>query len=255
MGRGLVAVAVQIPGKDALPAAMNESRETALATASYVNALKAWSVFRSAVNFPDEADDLVLRLSLERLRFEAWGRVTGLERNDLDPRLFPAVELLDAILKRVKKLFLDSDQLQARYGLGDDQRTMQRLKTMVAPQDGGSPGREPRNVESLMSAVQQGLHGRDSGSYYPSDRTDAGSIAETASIKTNISRRFSAPKKGRWALRDKNGFQLFVETVDIHMNQLIGLLSEPLQRACVEEQMRTSIVLVGKAEDRASLSL
>lgn len=259
MGNNVIGYAVEVAGHDAptttaaITAAMNGAREIALVTASYASTLKAWTAFRSALSLPDDADDIALRLALQRLRLEAWGRQAGPEQNDYNEHLHPVVELVDAVLKRIKKICLDGDQLQAKYGLGEGNRGMYRLKNFVSTNDGMQSGKDSRQVERFVSAIQQYAPTTKKG-YRVADRLDAGSIAETASVKTNFTR-FSTAKKARYNLKDRARFVTFVEAIDTYLAQLTALLTQSQQRAMAEEAYRMSIAAVGQVETRQSLSM
>lgn len=251
-GSNIVGITVEVAAQNA-PKAMNGGREIAIATSSYNGTIKAWSLFRNALTLSDDADDLALRLALQRIKLEAWGRVTRLEQNDLHENLHHLVELLDQPLKRIKKLCVDGDQLQTKYGLGEGNRGIQRLKSFVTTNDGMQSGKESRQVERFISAIQQNIPSNGRG-YHASDKADTGSIAETASIRTNFTK-FSTAKKARYVLRDRSKFLQFIELIDACLNGLIILLSDSQRRKLREEQTRTSIIAVGQIETRQSLSL
>lgn len=236
-------------------APITNGREIAVATSSYIGVVKAWASFTTATQFQEGADDLALRLAFEKFQFEAWGRISGLEQNDFDERLFPLLDLIDGLLKKLKKLFSDGDQLQTRYGLADASRPMQRFKSIISGDTGLMSSKEPKVFEKLMANLQLSLH-PSNGAFHVSDSLEAESIAETASIRTNFTKRFSSPKsRARWVLRDRSQFLHLLEAINLTVGQLGLLLSESQQRALSEEYVRTNIIVNGKIDNRQTLGL
>lgn len=116
----------------------------AVTTLTFTIAAKAWTTFKAALNFSDDASDLVLRLDLEQARFHLWSSNAGYRNggNSFDQSLLPVVELVDLILKKLITLFEDAEQLRTQYGLVDNSAEVD----------------EPKKLQRFLSSLNKALH-------------------------------------------------------------------------------------------------
>jgi hypothetical protein len=202
----------------------------AIALASYSGAVKAWATFRAAAHFSEDADELVLKLGLERFRFETWGRNAGLEQNTFHQNLFPVLDLVTKILDRIRILFEDAETLRSRYGLVDDAK----------------PDSGPRTTERFIARMQQSIRSTVM-------RLELSNRIEAECVKGKG--QISAARKVYWGMRDKVKFQELVEDVEKYIEKLNQLLPESQMRSCAEDQARANIAIVGNIIDEKSLEL
>jgi hypothetical protein len=202
----------------------------AIALASYSGAVKAWATFRAAAHFSEDADELVIKLGLERFRFETWGRNAGLEENTFHPNLFPVIDLVTKTLDRIKILFEDAETLRSRYGLVDN-----------AKPDVGT-----RTTERFIARMQQSIRSTVM-------RLELSNRIEAECVKEK--RQVSAVRKVYWGMRDKVKFQELVEDVEAYIEKLNQLLTESQMRSYAEDQARANIAIVGNIIDEKSLEL
>ncbi|KAF2791696.1 hypothetical protein K505DRAFT_409080 [Melanomma pulvis-pyrius CBS 109.77] len=205
----------------------------ALATLSFTLAAKAWTTFKAALHFSDDANDLILRLDIEQTRFHLWSRNAGYENtgDSLDECLLPVVELVDHILKKLTALFEDVEQLRTRYGLINDDAEVD----------------ESKKLQKFLYNLNKALHATRIKTTSP--------LEDDESMAPQAVRRISTLKKMRWGVRDKIRFQELVEAVETHVLKLNQLLNDSQQKKLAEDRARLNAVIVGTIEDVATLQL
>lgn len=206
---------------------------------SYQLADASWRVFRGAINFPQDADGLLLKLELERIRFETWGSNAGLTDNTLHPGLLPFHELIQRLLERVKNTFQDADRLRSQYGLDTithdrDQGKSERAKDIIANMR-KSIHESGIKLRLTESELQTAAHGVEDGEL---PATQAGVL-----------------KRMRWSIKDKSRFDGVVSTLEGYNRKLNELLTETQQKSAREDWKRVNIVVVGSTHDEESLRM
>jgi hypothetical protein len=202
----------------------------ALATIAYTGAVKAWTVLHTALHLSEDAEELILRLSLERFRLQTWGSNIGLESGTLHPSLFPVFELMQQVLNRIENTCEKSDALQERYGLSNNAETFSKSE----------------RAKDLLRNTKQALHG--SGvNFKTSD-----SVEQDVNVAEH-----GVPmwKRFRWGLRDKTRFASIIDILESYIRKLNELLTESQKRGSFSDEMRVNIVVIGKAHDEESVEL
>lgn len=201
-----------------------------LVTLAYTGAVKAWTVLHSSLHFAEEAQDLLLRLSLERFRLQTWGSSVGLESGSFQPSLFPIFSLIQQILQRIENICNLTDALKDRYGLFD--QVDSESKT--------------RRAKDLIRNTQLALRG--SGVYFPvSDEIESNADQDRDGVSTL--------KRLRWGLRDKTRFANLINELESYVRKLNELLQESQRKDSFAEQTRVNIVVIGQARDENSVDL
>ncbi|KAJ7321049.1 prion-inhibition and propagation-domain-containing protein [Mycena albidolilacea] len=104
----------------------------------YSGAVQAYSLIQDAVDFPDTAEKLVIRVEVERIRFQLWGRNSGADSDTLRPGLAPFEPLIIDVLTKVQQLLCDSDRLKDSYGLVSSMDRDLHFSASERGQSGGS---------------------------------------------------------------------------------------------------------------------
>lgn len=202
----------------------------AIALVSYSGAVKAWTTFRTAAHFSEDSDELVLKLSLERFRFETWGRNAGLEQNTFHASLFPVLDLVTKVLDRIRILFENADDLRSRYGLESDANSDDM----------------PKATERFIYRMQHSI------------RSTVIRLELSDRVELDCAKQKSQAPPGlkiRWGIRDKEKFQKLVEAIEAYIGKLNQLLTESQRRSLVEDQARTNIAIIGNITDEKSLEV
>jgi len=203
-----------------------------LAPIVYNTAAKAWSTVSGAISFPEDSEDLMIRLETARARFDIWASFSGLEAGRLESRLMPFDSLIERSLGRIDELFSNTDQLKDRYGL--------TLEEVSEPDAEKQASRVMRMRRSLRAANARLKH-----------------TAGEPSSQEHLSQLSINPGKGkrlRWAIKDKDTFESFVVLVEVHVDGLQKLLTESQIKIAQQEVTRFGLQLVGSSSDTQSLS-
>lgn len=187
----------------------------AAVTICYKVAIKAWSAFHDALNYDDESADVVVRLEIERFRFQTWAKNVGLTNNTFDTNLHPIYELVAERLNRITKLFEEAEKVKDSFGLAVSDAAKTR----------------PDKIHSILSGMASSI--RSMGI-----KLDVDEKAREQDSKKVTSRI-------RWALVSKKRFFTLVSTVELHINKLDDLLTETQRRTEKDDWKRINIVLVG----------
>ncbi|CAG8954454.1 hypothetical protein HYFRA_00006082 [Hymenoscyphus fraxineus] len=188
----------------------------AVVTISYKVAIKAWSAFQDALNYDDESADVVVRLEIERFRFQTWALNAGLTKGTFDPNLHPIHELVAERLNRITKLFEEAEKVKESFGLtiSDAARTSR-----------------PDKAHSILSGMASSIRSMGMKLDIEEKTRDQDSKKVSSRIK--------------WALVSKANFLTLVSTLESTINKLDGLLTETQRRSERDDWKRINIVLVG----------
>lgn len=206
----------------------------ALVTIAYKGASIAWDTFRDTLRFPADSEDLVLRLELERFRFQTWAANAGLTEENLSPGLIPIYETVERQLRLIDRLVSDLDQLRCRYGLS-------------APQ---TEDVAVEKVTSFIAKMRKSLRASGIKVEAPNaDEFQASDEPRTDRVLPSKMRRI------RWGLRDRKRFEDLLLTLEAHVEKLNQLLTETQQRTVRKDNERINILVVGNIQDDKSLQL
>jgi hypothetical protein len=206
----------------------------ALVLVAYKGTSTAWDTFRDTLHFPADSEDLVLRLELERFRFQTWAANAGLTEGTFAAGLVPIHETVERQLRLIGGLVSDLDQLRSRYGLS-------------APQSEDIP---VERVTKFIAKMKNSL--RASG--IKVDAPDADEIQASDEPRTDRALP-SRLRRIRWGLRDRKRFEDLLSTLEAHVEKLNQLLTETQQWTARKDNERINILVVGNIEDDKSLQL
>lgn len=207
----------------------------AAATLTFTLAAKAWTAFKTALQFSDNSNDLLLHLDIEQARFHIWSKNAGYERagDKFDHCLLPVIDLIDSILEKIISLFEDVGQLRTRYGLTNYP----------------TAGDESVNRQRFLANLAKALH--------------VTGMKTTPALEDNPNqppllpplRRTSTFNRFKWGVRDKMRFQQLVELPETYVLKLNQLLTETRQRKLAEDSARLNALVVSSIEDETMLRL
>ena len=210
-----------------------------VAQLAYQGAVKAIQLCRDAINFPSDAEDLLVQLELERFRFQTWGSNAGFAQRSFHESLHPVFGEVRDRLNRIQALFSDARHLGDRFGL-----VSQRPEAVTT-----------EKVKRLISHWAHGI--RDVGIMF--DKADESSDDEENKL-TTVDKDQALRKRGfrrrvRWAISDKRQFRGLISQLEEYTNKLNQLLTESQYQSLKRDWARINIVIVGKLEDEKSLDI
>ena len=197
-----------------------------LITLGYSGAVQAWTIFGDALSFPKDSEDIVVRLELERWRFQTWGRNVGLTQGGTFPTaLLPIHNLIQDRLNLIRESFENADNLKSSFGLeavrsDDDAQQSQDKVKILADMARSMNISLPRSEGQVRENKVKGFH-------------------------VNM----------RWALRSKTKFENLLVKLETAVNKLNDLLTESQQRSASEDWKRLGILLAGNVKTENSLRL
>ncbi|KAJ7467192.1 prion-inhibition and propagation-domain-containing protein [Mycena latifolia] len=174
----------------------------------YGAVVQAYDLIQTVVAFPETAANLVVKLEVERIRFELWGRNSGADSDALRPGLAPFEPLIVQILAKIQKLLYDSDTLKAKYGLSSSMDDVAGKNAARHKRVGSA------DVVELVRGVLR--------SAFAFTATDNGNRA--ANIVGQIKRK--GLDRLSWAIVSKSRFEAFITDMRGFNNNLNELLQE-----------------------------
>ncbi|KAF7344949.1 HeLo domain-containing protein [Mycena venus] len=208
----------------------------------YSGAIQAYSWIQDVVDFPDTAAKLVIRLEVERIRFQLWGRNSGADSDTLHPGLAPFESLIVDVLTKVQQLLCDSDRLRESYGL-------------VSSMDGDIP-RADSSVQSekrrLLRRVKHTL--RSALDFSATERRQGGDVNATSPAAVDhdalIRRTY---ERVRWVIVSKPRFEALISDLRLLNNNLNELLRESQLVNLTQEWHSIEIGAVTRTDDGPGL--
>ena len=173
----------------------------------FAGCIKGFMLLSTAQNLGKDSTTLICMLNLQEVQLTEWARRAGLlsGSNELDRRLNPAV--VEAVLRELENLMLDTDKLKKRFKLG-----LQAADDDASPQPGAGV---------LTAAI--------------SDNTRRDILLRARLIQN--SNAFS--QRLRWATIDKSKFEDYVSQIRVFVQELWRLL-DPLR----QDEMASGLQMV-----------
>ena len=195
-------------------------------------------ILEDTIRFDDDAEDLVIRIETAKAHLSIWATSVGLVEGELVPALHPLSDLIVRTLKRIELLVTNLEQQGNTYGLELRDATVPESKktSAMAVQMRRSLHRvlrksDPkRNLEVLIQAEQL----KESG---------------TSKKQTGVASRLS------WAVRDKEKFKHFVDTLETHVSGLHKLVFENQRKEVQKEETRFDLHMVQEISDVERLTM
>ncbi|KAJ3764471.1 prion-inhibition and propagation-domain-containing protein [Lentinula raphanica] len=209
-------------------------------------ALDAYKLFRKALAFPDSAEKLVLRLKVEYVRLQLWGRNSGLDRGQLPLQFRPFEDLILDVLKRLSMLFQDSTNLRKKYGL----LPVDELPDSI-PNDTG-PSKTQRSASFMR--IKQAWKGVAKLERDGSPALKAATQPEKGTIQANKPE-VSFQRRLRWAISSQSHFEQLILEIRGFTDSLNSLLRESQQLTLSHDWGRVQLAMLAGVEDTGSLQL
>ncbi|KAK4114409.1 hypothetical protein N656DRAFT_796874 [Canariomyces notabilis] len=235
-----------------------------IAQLAFEGACIAVKTFRSALNFTNDAERLILGLEVERFRLHIWGENAGLAPPDgqqptLPDRLLPLCEILKEYLGQIEQLVKDADCLSNKYGLlqTDEPPTNSALVRQLVERMQRSIKTSGLRVPAFKRTRSKEDREEDGylGQAAPNPWLETDSIEDLTVMPLSEQRKTTTWKKFRWAVRDLDKFDNLVKDLAVRINKLNDLMTETQQRKTYEDNYRINMLVVGSAVDEASLEL
>ena len=175
----------------------------AIALASlFSTCIDCFDYFKSAQDFSHDSRLLLVKLDLEKTRLLVWGNVVGILEG-IDDGRSPLLreehilKSLNGILEELRLLFADADRLQRRYGL--------KLATDAdTSPDADQDFVSPRSMDAFRRSYKKFF-----------------------SLVRNGKARLNVVTRTRWAIRDKDSFEVMISHIRYFIDGLHKLLPIP----------------------------
>lgn len=173
----------------------------------FAGCIKGFMLLSTAQNLGKDSTTLICKLNLQEVQLTEWARRAGLlsGSNEFDRRLNSAV--VEAVLRELENLLLDTDKLKKRY----------KLELQIADDDAS-----PQPAAGVLTAVISDDARRD--------------ILLRARL---IQNRNAFPRRLRWATIDKSKFEDYVSQIRVFVQELWRLL-DPLR----QDEMASGLQMV-----------
>ncbi|THU98896.1 hypothetical protein K435DRAFT_516890 [Dendrothele bispora CBS 962.96] len=183
-------------------------------------AMKLYTLFQAAVDFPETSDKLILQLEIERVRFQLWGEASGSTQGELCPELVRFQEIVDRVLQRLANLLQDSNRLTEEFGLVEQQ----------VSDPGEIDTKRSISFVRVRNVLREG---------------------NTSSLDKPV----STFRRMRWAISSKSKFESLVQTIRGFITNLWELLTESQQVTVVHRLHRFKIQAVASCDDSPGLRM
>lgn len=200
---------------------------------AYAGTIKAWNLLRDAYDYPQDAEDLMIRFDLERFRLHNWGRQAGLTKGTLHHNLLPIASLIENRLCMIEKLLSNGKKLAEQFCMAH------------APSDHIIP------AKGLLSAMAESSRPSQDRPTHLSN--DLQTTLDTPGLVPSVNQRSNLKKRIRWSLSSKPKFDDLVSDLESHVNKLKDLLTETQQNLAARDWERVSIIVVGQARSDEEL--
>ncbi|KAJ3848943.1 prion-inhibition and propagation-domain-containing protein [Lentinula lateritia] len=210
-------------------------------------AMDAYKIFRKALAFPDSAEKLVLRLKVEYVRLQLWGRNSGLDRGYLPLQFKPFEDVVLDLLERLTMLFQDSAKLREKYGL----MLVDELDEI--PKNFGTS--EAQRTASFFR-IKEAWRG-----IAKLDRVRSGTLLSPSSSKTRHTGKSTGREDSsmisrlRWAISSQSQFEALILEIRGFTDSLNNLLKESQQLTLLRDWDRVQLDMLSRVEDIGSLRL
>ncbi|KAJ3823233.1 prion-inhibition and propagation-domain-containing protein [Lentinula raphanica] len=209
-------------------------------------ALDAYKLFRKALAFPDSAEKLVLRLKVEYVRLQLWGRNSGLDRGQLPLQFRPFEDLILDVLKRLTMLFQDSTNLRKKYGL------LPVVELPDSTPNNTGPSKTQRTASFMR--IKQAWKGVAKLERDGSPALKAATQPEKSTIQAEKPD-VSFQRRLRWAISSQSHFEQLILEIRGFTDSLNSLLRESQQLTLSHDWGRVQLAMLAGVEDAGSLQL
>ena len=195
-------------------------------------------ILDETVRFDEDTEDLVIRIETAKAHLNIWATSVGLAEGELVPALHPLNELIVRTLQRIEALVTGLQQQENKYGL----------------ECRDAANSEPKKATAMAVQMRRSLH-RVLRSSNPERNLAALIQAEQSEEHSTSQKQNSVARRLRWAIRDKEKFEHFVDTLEKHVNGLQKLIFENQRKEVQQEGTRFNFQIVQETSDMERLSL
>ncbi|KAF2641384.1 hypothetical protein P280DRAFT_469011 [Massarina eburnea CBS 473.64] len=196
--------------------------------------VETWKAVDDAIDFDDDAEDLIIRLERTKAHLGIWAAKAGLTAGELVDSLHPFDELIVRILERIRDLFAEVEQQGQKYGL--------------VPKD----SKDSKTITATVIQMRKSLHSIMSNSSTKSSivrLVEKRAAVQTASVRVDVAVR----KRASWAVRDKKRFAHFIEMLEQHVHGLRKFTIEKSQKQIQQDEARLAMDIIRGLTDPAAL--
>jgi len=195
----------------------------------------AWETLDKTISFDEDTEDLGIRLETVKAHLGIWAGKAGVTQGQLLDALMPFEELIARTLRRMCDLVKEVEGEGQKYGI---------FVREVTPSD------NRRRSETVIQ-ISRSFH------------SVMASLKERAGVSTLLEREASMQRTGTessvsrrvfWAIRERNRFENFVESLERHVKGLQVFVVEGERKEIQQEGTRLALDTIGGLRDPRHLS-
>ncbi|ORY12041.1 prion-inhibition and propagation-domain-containing protein [Clohesyomyces aquaticus] len=199
----------------------------------FKTAIDAWKTVDDAVTFEGDAEDLGIRLESVKAQLGLWAAEAGLTEGELVPALLPQEELIARTLRRICDLLSDAERQGKKYGI-----VAKDTKEVDLDKAKGPAIQMSRVLHSILNTSKS-----------------RGFIDKKAERNATLERNETTmSRRAYWAVRDKDRFTDFVDTLEKHVKGLQSYVGSSDRKRIQQQGTRLIIELLRQETDPGALS-
>ncbi|KAF7676672.1 hypothetical protein GT037_004884 [Alternaria burnsii] len=195
-------------------------------------------ILEETIRFDDDAEDLVIRIETAKAHLSIWATRVGLVEGELVPALHPLSDLIVRTLKRIELLMTDLEQQGNTYGL--------ELRGATDP--------ESKKTSAMAMQMRRSLH-RVLRKSDPKTNLETLIQAEQLKLSAASKKQIGVASRLFWAVRNKEKFEDFVNTLETHVSGLHKLVFEEQRKEVQREETRFNLHMVQEISNIERLTL
>ncbi|RYN51787.1 hypothetical protein AA0114_g5420 [Alternaria tenuissima] len=195
-------------------------------------------ILEDTIRFDDDAEDLVIRIETAKAHLSIWATRVGLVEGELVPALHPLSDLIVRTLKRIDLLMTNLEQQGDTYGL--------ELRDATDP--------ESKKTSAMAMQMRRSLH-RVLRKSDPKTNLETLIQAEQLKESATSKKQIGVTSRLFWAVRNKEKFKDFVNTLETHVGGLHKLVFEEQRKELQREETRFNLHMVQEISDIERLTL
>ncbi|KAF9461249.1 prion-inhibition and propagation-domain-containing protein [Collybia nuda] len=203
----------------------------------YKCAIQAYLTLQRCIEFSNTSAKLILKLDLQRIRLQLWGRNSGADEGNLRPELSPYEPLINGILEKITRLIQDSDKLKDKYGLVNSEAR--------ADDSGGSVGIGGDTVGVHRRKAINQVKGVLNTIFTTSDKRRLDFTRDTPQA--------SPFDRLRWAIVSQQRFESLLEEIRSFVDDLNKLLRESQLASLSQDWRLLEFQTVARIDDPRAL--
>ena len=195
-------------------------------------------ILEDTIRFDDDAEDLLIRIETAKAHLSIWATSVGLVEGELVPALHPLNDLIVRTLQRIESLITSLVQQGNEYGL--------QLRDAADP--------DPKKTSAVAMQMRRSLH-RVLRQSDPTRNLEALIHAEQLRESATSKKQIGVASRLFWAVRNKEKFKQFVDTLETHVSGLCKLVFENQRKEVQQEEIRFNLHVVQEISDVGRLTM